>query len=261
MAPTGSWTCRRSSPTSCAGRWTTGATTCCCPLERRASRVQGGRPDSSQLPVPRPEEAATRAAPTTPTTSSPQPPKASTPPARASAGPSTSPPNHGPASRSAAATGEHKAADMADGTWPNLTGKFKPHDYRHTHATWLDDADLSKVIQMDRRGHAMPGMDRVYIHVTRRDAPAPLRRPRGAMARRRRPALRDPRPLTGATAGSHPANATKPPASAILPLKVPLAEPRTPSTESQNEPLTCGAPLRNRTVDLLLTMETLCRLS
>jgi hypothetical protein len=26
-------------------------------------------------------------------------------------------------------------------------------------------------------------------------------------------------------------------------------------------PLTCGAPLRNRTVDLLLTMETLCRLS
>ena len=28
-----------------------------------------------------------------------------------------------------------------------------------------------------------------------------------------------------------------------------------------NRPLTCGAPLRNRTVDLLLTMETLCRLS
>jgi hypothetical protein len=26
-------------------------------------------------------------------------------------------------------------------------------------------------------------------------------------------------------------------------------------------PLSCGAPLRNRTVDLLLTMETLCRLS
>jgi integrase len=30
------------------------------------------------------------------------------------------------------------AADMAEATWPNLTGKFKPHDDRHTHATWLE---------------------------------------------------------------------------------------------------------------------------
>jgi integrase len=59
-----------------------------------------------------------------------------------------------------------KAADLAEGTWPNLTGKFKPHDDRHTHATWLDAAELHKVIQMDRRGHAMPGMDAVYNHVT-----------------------------------------------------------------------------------------------
>jgi hypothetical protein len=59
-----------------------------------------------------------------------------------------------------------RAADVADGTWPDLTGKIKPHDYRHTHATWLEQAGLSKVIQMDRRGHAMPGMDRVYTHVT-----------------------------------------------------------------------------------------------
>jgi integrase len=59
-----------------------------------------------------------------------------------------------------------KAADLADGAWPDLTGHLKPHDYRHTHATWLEDAGLSKVIQMDRRGHAMPGMDRVYTHVT-----------------------------------------------------------------------------------------------
>jgi integrase len=60
-----------------------------------------------------------------------------------------------------------KAADLADGTWPNLTGKLKPHDYRHSHATWLDAANLPKVIQMDRRGHALQGMDRVYMHVTR----------------------------------------------------------------------------------------------
>ena len=59
-----------------------------------------------------------------------------------------------------------KAADLADGTWPNLTGKFKPHDDRHTHATWLDAANLYKVLQMDRRGHAMAGMDAVYTHVT-----------------------------------------------------------------------------------------------
>ena len=29
-----------------------------------------------------------------------------------------------------------RAADLAEGTWPNLTGKFHPHDNRHTHATW-----------------------------------------------------------------------------------------------------------------------------
>lgn len=60
----------------------------------------------------------------------------------------------------------HKAADLAEATWPNLTGKLKPHDHRHTHSTWLDDTGVSKVIQMDRRGHAMQGMDRVYMHVT-----------------------------------------------------------------------------------------------
>jgi integrase len=60
---------------------------------------------------------------------------------------------------------KHKAADPTV-TWPNLIGKFKPHDGRHTHATWLDAANVHKVIQMDRRGHAMPGMDAVYNHVT-----------------------------------------------------------------------------------------------
>jgi integrase len=59
-----------------------------------------------------------------------------------------------------------RAAAAAEATWPSLIGKFRPHDDRHTHAAWLDATGLSKVIQMDRRGHAMPGMDRVYIHVT-----------------------------------------------------------------------------------------------
>jgi integrase len=61
---------------------------------------------------------------------------------------------------------KNKAANMADGTWPNLLGKFKPHDDRHTHATWLDLSNVPKVLQMDRRGHQLPGMDAVYNHVT-----------------------------------------------------------------------------------------------
>lgn len=61
---------------------------------------------------------------------------------------------------------KHKAADMADGTWPDLLGKFKPHDDRHSHSTWLDDSDVKKVVQMDRRGHVMEGMDSVYLHPT-----------------------------------------------------------------------------------------------
>jgi integrase len=60
----------------------------------------------------------------------------------------------------------HKAADLAAATWPDLVGKFKPHDSRHTHSTWLDASDVNKVLQMDRRGHAMPGMDSVYVHPT-----------------------------------------------------------------------------------------------
>jgi integrase len=59
-----------------------------------------------------------------------------------------------------------RAADLAEATWPNLTGKFHPHDNRHTHATWLDATDIPKVLQMDRRGHAMPGMDAIYNHIT-----------------------------------------------------------------------------------------------
>jgi integrase len=61
---------------------------------------------------------------------------------------------------------KNKAADIAEGTWPNLLGKFKPHDDRHSHSTWLDDSNVSKVLQMERRGHAVPGMDGIYVHPT-----------------------------------------------------------------------------------------------
>jgi hypothetical protein len=56
-----------------------------------------------------------------------------------------------------------KAADIADGTWPDLAGKIKPNDDRHTHATWLDVPDIPKVLQMDRHGHVMAGMDASYL--------------------------------------------------------------------------------------------------
>jgi hypothetical protein len=45
-------------------------------------------------------------------------------------------------------------------------GQVQAARRRHSHSTWLDGADLSKVIQMDRRGHAMSGMDAVYLHIT-----------------------------------------------------------------------------------------------
>lgn len=50
-----------------------------------------------------------------------------------------------------------RAADLAEATWPNLTGKFRPHDDRHTHATWpgmgriASDASLRSL-----REHALP---------------------------------------------------------------------------------------------------------
>ncbi|HEX6524733.1 MAG TPA: hypothetical protein VF070_32715 [Streptosporangiaceae bacterium] len=77
-----------------------------------------------------------------------------------------------------------KAADIAAGTWPDLAGHVKPHDYRHTHSTWLDVSGVPKVLQMDRRGHALSGMDATYVQRHRRDAPAPVRLPGRSMADR-----------------------------------------------------------------------------
>ena len=97
---------------------------------------------------------------------------------------------------------KHKAADLADGTWPNLTGKFKPHDDRHTHSTWLDAADLNKVIQMDRRGHAMPAWT-----PSTSTSPAEMRQRlcdvlEAALARRRDRAIQARQALASAAAGS-----------------------------------------------------------
>lgn len=58
--------------------------------------------------------------------------------------------------------GNRRANAILGEAWPNLTGKFRPNDDRHTHSTWLNSSDIQKVLQMDRRGHAMPGMDALY---------------------------------------------------------------------------------------------------
>jgi integrase len=40
------------------------------------------------------------------------------------------------------------------------------HDLRHTHKTWLAEDGVEPVARDERLGHATPGMDGVYIHVT-----------------------------------------------------------------------------------------------
>ena len=113
---------------------------------------------------------------------------------------------------------------------------------------------------MDRRGHAMPGMDRVYNHVTpemREHLCAALEdlwqtaiKERRALSPRSNVALLDR--LLIEREGQK--------AEDLAPQSAPT-DPDGHLQERQNPSLTCGAPLRNRTVDLLLTMETLCRLS
>jgi hypothetical protein len=59
-----------------------------------------------------------------------------------------------------------KAADSADGAWEPLHAHVWPHLFRHAHDTWLDDAGVRELMRKDRIGHAMPGMDGTYLHVT-----------------------------------------------------------------------------------------------
>lgn len=50
-----------------------------------------------------------------------------------------------------------RAADLAEATWPNLTGKFRPHDDRHTHATWPEMGRIASDASLrSLREHALP---------------------------------------------------------------------------------------------------------
>ena len=63
-------------------------------------------------------------------------------------------------------TRKTKAADSADGAWEPLHAHVWPHLFRHAHDTWLNDAGVHELMRKDRIGHAMPGMDGTYLHVT-----------------------------------------------------------------------------------------------
>lgn len=51
---------------------------------------------------------------------------------------------------------------------PAVAEGLVTHDLRHTHKTWLADDGCEPVARDERLGHATPGMDGVYIHVTPR---------------------------------------------------------------------------------------------
>jgi hypothetical protein len=41
-----------------------------------------------------------------------------------------------------------------------------PHGLRHGHQTWMDEANVSYVLQSERMGHEVPGMRGVYAHIS-----------------------------------------------------------------------------------------------
>jgi integrase len=70
-----------------------------------------------------------------------------------------------------------RAVDLAEGTWPDLAGKLHPHDYRHTHSTWLHHRRAQGPPDgAPRPRHARHGRRLQPRHPGH--APAPLRRAR-----------------------------------------------------------------------------------
>ena len=180
--------------------------------------------------------------------------------------PSTSPPSRGPASPSAGATAETgrrpRRRHLAEPDWQTQATRLPAYS-RHL----AGRRETAQGHPDGPRGHALQGMDRVYIHVTRQmrerlcevleelwqdalteryEIDSTRKSPAGSPAA----SPRD-RPASGI---KHSRAKVGPPKSVILPLDLPLAvlsgPPLTSETASD-----LGAPLRNRTVDLLLTMD------
>jgi integrase len=49
---------------------------------------------------------------------------------------------------------------------PPIIAGMHFHDLRHTHKTWLIEADIPEIAQAKRLGHRLPGVRGIYSHVT-----------------------------------------------------------------------------------------------
>lgn len=57
---------------------------------------------------------------------------------------------------------------MALASWLPIRIGLTPHGLRHGHKTWLDDLKIHNVLQAERMGHEVPGIQDVYSHITPR---------------------------------------------------------------------------------------------
>jgi hypothetical protein len=53
-------------------------------------------------------------------------------------------------------------------SWLPLRPGLTPHGLRHDHQTWLDDLGIRYILQSERMGHEVPGMQGVYTHISLR---------------------------------------------------------------------------------------------
>lgn len=63
--------------------------------------------------------------------------------------------------------GRHVALDdMPLASWLPIVEGLTPHDLRHSHRVWLDQARIPDVARDERMGHVPKGMDGIYGHVS-----------------------------------------------------------------------------------------------
>src|SRR6266508_3285487 len=58
--------------------------------------------------------------------------------------------------------------DMPLASWLPVLADLTPHGLRHGHQTWMDEVNISYVLQSERMGHEVPGMRGIYSHVSPR---------------------------------------------------------------------------------------------
>jgi integrase len=53
-----------------------------------------------------------------------------------------------------------------DRGWAPIIPRFRFHDLRHSHRTWMDEDGVPEALKSNRLGHQLPGIRGVYSHVT-----------------------------------------------------------------------------------------------